>query len=215
MTAATFVIAFLTPPLSGPLCTGGCFEYPYTDVVSRFPRDYFWMFPAIFLFMIYIILMACIHHAAASDKKMYSLAGLSFAVMAAVILITDYFVQLSVIQPSLLKGETEGIALWSQYNPHGIFIAMEEIGYLIICVSLLFIAPVFNGTGRMHRLLRIVPVAGFLMAIGALIFISVRMGVMREYIFEISIISIVFLELLIEASLLSRVFYSNSLKNVE
>jgi hypothetical protein len=33
------------------------------------------------------------------------------------------------MQPSLLKGETEGLTLFLQYNPDGIFIALEDLGY--------------------------------------------------------------------------------------
>jgi hypothetical protein len=37
----------------------------------------------------------------------------------------DYFIQLTVVQPSVLQGKVDGLLLWSQYNPHGIFIALE------------------------------------------------------------------------------------------
>ena len=46
LTVFSFVTAYLTPPLSGPFCAGGCFTYPYSDIASRFPRDYYWMYPA-------------------------------------------------------------------------------------------------------------------------------------------------------------------------
>lgn len=47
MTLATFAVAIATPPLSGQLCKVGCVAYPYLDVASRFPRDYYWLFGAI------------------------------------------------------------------------------------------------------------------------------------------------------------------------
>lgn len=78
------------------------------------------------------------------DKKIYGYIGLSFSIISATILLIDYFVQISVIQPSLLQGETEGIAILTQYNPHGIFIALEEIGYLMMSLSFLCVAPVFR-----------------------------------------------------------------------
>jgi hypothetical protein len=34
------------------------------------------------------------------------------------------------LQPSLLAGETEGIAMLSQFNPHGLFIILEEPGFI-------------------------------------------------------------------------------------
>jgi hypothetical protein len=57
ITVVTFGIAILTPPLSGPFCLEGCFGYPYVDIASRFPRDYLWMYPAILLILIYVVLI--------------------------------------------------------------------------------------------------------------------------------------------------------------
>jgi hypothetical protein len=53
LTIGTFAIAIATPPLAGPLCAGGCFTYPYSDIASRFPRDYYWMYPAMLLNLVY------------------------------------------------------------------------------------------------------------------------------------------------------------------
>lgn len=49
LTIITFGIAIATPPLAGPFCTGECYAYPYLDIASRFPRDYYWMYPAMFI----------------------------------------------------------------------------------------------------------------------------------------------------------------------
>ncbi len=35
-----------------------------------------------------------------------------------------------------------------QYNPHGLFIALEEIGYVMMAVSFFAVAPVFFGERR-------------------------------------------------------------------
>ncbi len=34
-----------------------------------------------------------------------------------------------------MKGEKEGISLLTQFNPHGIFIALKEVGYLLMSLS--------------------------------------------------------------------------------
>ena len=124
----TFGIAICTPPVSGPFCKGSCIMYPYNAIISRFPRDYLWMYPAILLSIIFIAFIVCIHYYASDNKKIFSLLSLSFALVSAIVLMTDYFIQVSVIQPSLVNGETEGIAVLTMYNPHGVFIALEEIG---------------------------------------------------------------------------------------
>jgi hypothetical protein len=67
VTAGTFTVAVLTPPLSGPFCLEGCFEYPYHDIAQRFPRDYYWMYAAIILYFIYLPAMVVIHNYTKSE----------------------------------------------------------------------------------------------------------------------------------------------------
>ena len=50
--------------------------------------------------------------------------------------LVDYFLQLTVVVPSLQAGETDGLSLFTQYDPHGLFIAMEALGYLMLTVAL-------------------------------------------------------------------------------
>jgi len=47
---------------------------------------------------------------------------------------------LTVVQTCLPKGEVDGLSLWSQYNPHGLFIGLEDAGYLSMGVAFLFAA---------------------------------------------------------------------------
>jgi len=91
ITAAPLAVAFATPPRSGPFCAmSSCITSPYTDVAAFFPRDYLWMYPALLLMSIFVVFMACIHHCAPGDKKLFSLIGLSFAVIAATLIMIDY-----------------------------------------------------------------------------------------------------------------------------
>lgn len=206
VTAVTFGIAIFTPPLSGPFCVGSCFNYPYTDTVSRFPRDFIWMYFAILLTLIYVVLMVCIHYYASKEKKIFSQIGLSFALISATVLIIDYFIQISVIQPSLVNGETDGIAILTQFNPHGIFIALEEIGYLMMSFSFLCIAPVFSGTNRLETAVRWIFIISFIITILSFIIISILFGINREYIFEVVVIVIDWIVLIVSGILLTVVF---------
>lgn len=205
----TFAVAYFTPPLSGPFCEGSCFLYPYLDTVSRFPRDYFWMYPAIALFIVYIVWMASLHQYAVEGKKVYSLAGFSFGVVSAAILIVDYFLQLSVIQIGLLNGEMEGISMLSQYNPHGVFIALEDIGYLLMAVAFLCMAPIFSGS-KIENAVRWTFVAGSILTVFMFALIVLQYGIYREYRFEIAAISINWMTLIISGVLLSFVFNRKS-----
>jgi hypothetical protein len=205
LTMITFVIAYLTEPLSGPFCKSSCFVYPFTDITSRFPTDYIWMLFAIILFISYAILMVCIHYFSSDEKKVYSHIGLLFAFSSAVIFITDFFIQLSVIQPSLLQGETEGVALLTQFNPHGIFIVLEELGYFLMSLAFLFMAPVFSGS-KLQKSIRWVFVISFVLNTLTFIWFCFQYGINREYRFEVASISINWLTLIITGILLSIVF---------
>lgn len=208
ITLVTFTIAFLTPPLSGPFCRGECFEYPYTDIAERFPRDYYWMYLSMIVSLLYLFLMIVIHYHARPDKKIYSHTGLGIALISAAIMIPLYFTQVTVIQPCLLKKEFEGLALWSQFNPHGLFIALEEISYWLMNISFFVMIPVFNDNRKFSGAIQLTYLIGFILAVVAFALISLQYGIMREYIFEVAIISIVWFQLIISSAFLTFRFRS-------
>jgi hypothetical protein len=207
LTAATFAVAFATPPRSGPLCAmSSCVTAPYTDVTAFFPRDYLWMYPAMLVTSVFLVLMACIHHYASGDKKLFSLIGLSFAIIATALISIDYFIQLTVMKPSLLRGETDGLSLVSQYNPHGIFIALETLGYIMMSCAFGFAAAVFTGRDRVERALRWLFIVGFVLAVGSLVVLSLLYGHDLEYRYELLVISIDWTVLIVAGVLLSVIF---------
>ena len=206
ITVLTFSLAIIAIPNSGAGCREGCVEYPYLNTLSEFPRDYLWMPPAMLLVVAYVVLVVSIHAYAAQHKKIYGQIGLCFALIAAGVLLSDYFVQFSVVPISLMEQETAGIALLTQYNAHGIFIVLEELGYLLMSLSFLFLAPVFANRGRLESVVRWVFVAGFVLTMVFLIVISINYGLDRMDRFEIAVISIDWLVLVINGALLSFVF---------
>ena len=206
LTTVTFGFALYAIPISGANCLENCVEYPYLDTAARFPRDFMWMPLAILLVLAYVTLMVSIHTYAPGSKKTFSQAGLSFALMAATMLASVYFIQFSVIPISLMKGETDGLAALIQYNPHGVFIAMEELGYLLMSLSFLFMAPVFAGRSRLERAVRWIFAGAFFLAIAALIAISLIYGLERLDRFEVAVISIDWLVLIVNGILLSILF---------
>lgn len=189
---ATFALALATPPISGPLAVNPI-QYPFTEIVSRFPRDYIWMYAAMLLMLAWIVAAVCLYHEAPEEKKVSAHIGLVFAVVSGVILFADYFIQVSIVQPSLLNGETEGMALLTQYNPHGLFVVLEEIGYIAMSLSFLFFAPGFSEKTKLDRAVRGLLIGAFVLSALALASISALYGIHREYLFEVAVISIDFL----------------------
>ena len=205
ITVVTFGFAIIAIPISGANCPGNCVEYPYLDTVSQFPRDFLWMPLAIVLVLAYVTLMVSIHSYASRQKKIFSQVGLSFALIAAAVLVADYFIQFSVIPMSLTNGETEGLAMLIQYNPHGVFLALEELGYLVMSLSFLFMAPVFANKNRLESAVRWIFVIAFILVIVSLVVISINYGLDRQDRFEVAVLSIDWLVLIINGVLLSIV----------
>lgn len=206
ITVVTFSLAITAIPNSGAFCSENCFEYPYVDTLSQFPQDYLWMPFAMLLVVVYVVLVVSIHAYAAQHKKIYSQIGLSFALIAAGILLSDYLIQFSVVPASLMNQETDGIALVNQYNPHGIFIVLEELGYLLMSLSFVFLAPVFSDQSRLAAVVRWVFMAGFVLTMLFLTVISISYGLDRMDRFEVAVISIDWLVLIINGVLLSLLF---------
>lgn len=204
--AISFAIAVQTPPASGPFCQSGCVTYPYADVAAFVPRDYLWMYPATLMVCLFLVLMSCIHSYVAEHRKHYSQIGLCFAVFSAAVLAIDYYIQLAMVQPSLLKGELEGLALISQYNPHGIFIALEELGYLAMSLAYLFMGLALRGATKLARSIAWLLIVSAVLALGAYVAMSLLYGKELEYRFEVAVITINWLVLVVGGVLLSFLF---------
>ena len=141
-----------------------------------------------------------------SRRRIYSQVGLSFALIATTVLAANYFIQFSVIPVSLLNNEKEGLPLLIQYNSHGVFLALEELGYLLMSMSFLFMAPVFSSKGRLEAAVRWIFVVDCVLAVVSLAAISILFGLDRQDRFEIVVISLNFMVLIANGVLLSRVF---------
>ena len=212
MTVVTFGFAITAIPISGANCGDFCIEYPYLNTLSQFPKDYLWMPLAIIITLSYLVLMVSIHVYASSQRKIFSQIGLSFALLATMVLVGDYFVQFSVVPISLMSGETEGITLLTQYNAHGVFIVLEELGYLLMSLSFLFMAPVFVNKNRLEAAIRWVFAVSFILTVIAFTLISYNYGLDRQDRFEVAVISIDWLVLIINGILLSIVFKRQLIK---
>jgi hypothetical protein len=197
-------MAVTTLPRSGPYCQGDCVGYPYTDATAYVPRDYLWMYPAVVLNLLIVVLVECLHHWAPSSRQILSRIGVAFAVLGAAVLLVDYASQLTFLQPALLLGETEGLSPWTQYNPHGVFIALENVGYVLLNVALLFMGVAVVGMPeRLWRAAGWVFVAGGVLTLAALVVYFALYRSRLEYRFEVAAIGITWLVLIVAPVLLS------------
>ncbi len=200
VTLVTFALALTALPNSVP--------YPFTDasIAQQWPTDYLWMYPAMVLMLLFVALLAVVHDRAPAARRVYSLLGLSVGIIAAAVLLIDYYIQVTVMQPSLEKGQLDGWAMFTQYNPNGIFIALEEIGYLLMSLALFCVAPVFIHKTRLERTIRWLLSLSFAAVVLGLIVVSTFQGMDRGDDFEIIVISLVWLTLIAGGALIALAF---------
>jgi len=200
LTVVTFGLALTALPEKVP--------YPYTDAViaRQWPGDYLWMYPAMVLMVLFVALAAAVHEWAPPERKVWSLFALCVATVAAAVLLVDYYVQVTVMQPSLEKGQLDGWAMLTMYNPNGVFIALEELGYLLMSLVFLCLAPVYARKTRLERAIRWLFSLSFAASIVALVVVSAFRGIDRGDTFEIAVISIVWLTLIAVGPLLALAF---------
>lgn len=185
VSALSLVMGLTTLPHSGPMCTSDCVGYPYTDVARFVPRDYLWMYPQSLLLLLVLVLMVALHETAGPRVRVSTGTAAILTSGAVVALLVDYGIQLAVLQPSLLRGETSGLALFSQYNPHGVFIAVENVGYLLMGLAFLAAALGFPASRRLGRAIRWVLAAGGGLIVVLLVVLALAYGADLEYRFEV------------------------------
>jgi hypothetical protein len=131
----------------------------------------------------------------------------AFTIMGVAILVVDYASQLTFIQPALLLGETEGLSPWSQYSPHGIFIALENVGYLLLNLAFLLIGiAIVRMPTRLWRAAGWVFAGGGALTLVLLVFYSAFYRVRLDYRFEVTAIAITWLVLIVAPALLTIAF---------
>ena len=212
-TLAAFGFALFAIPVSGANCPGDCISYPYLETAGQYPRDFLWMPLAGISLISFLILLTAIDQSAPENRKIYTSLARTFGTISAAVLLVDYYLQFSVVPMSLINQETEGLALLIQYNPHGIFLILEELGYLLMSVSFGFLIPVFSAENARERALRWIYRTAVVLAAGALFVISIVFGLNRLDRFEVIIISINWLVLISTGFILNRIYKNHVGRN--
>lgn len=203
ITLITFAFALIAIPISGANApSDGGILYPYLETLEQFPRDYIWQYIAILMICIYLINIVTIRSIVKKEKQIYIQIASVFAMVSSVILLINYFVQVNVVPISLMNKEYEGIALITQYNPHGIFIAMEELGFTMMAISFGFLVPVFKG--KYTRLISKI----YLVALGAaaigFVFVQTTYGLDKLDRYEVIIITITWIVLILNGIIIGN-----------
>jgi len=203
----SLVVSVSTPVRSGPWCNDGCVAYPYTDVAAFVPRDYLWIYPEVLLVLLFVVLAACLLHWVPPQRRLSAAVAVCFAVIGAAVLVVDYGIQLTVLQPAVLSGQTEGLSALTMYNPRGVFIALENVGYAVFGVAFVFLGGALaGGSSRRERAVRWVFIVGGVLILAALVLSAAIYRADLDYWFELMSLSITWLVLIVSGTLLTVVF---------
>lgn len=112
------------------------------------PMGLVWLLtPSLLLGVSFLILMVSIHYCASERDKIWSHLGLTFATAYTVLIGIVYFVQLTLVVPRLMSGDTQDIQLLI-FTPFDSFLyAVDILGYSFMSLATLFAAKIFTGDG--------------------------------------------------------------------
>jgi len=96
----------------------------------------------------FLVVMACIHCYASNERKVFSLVGLSFAIIYATLISVNYFIQLTFVRQS-----TFNVEIFDMGNPQSMMWVIEILGYFFMGLSTVFTAFVFE-SGRVEKLIK-------------------------------------------------------------
>lgn len=207
LAAASLALGITTPPRSGPYCRAGCVTYPYVDAAEYVPRDYLWMYPALLSALAFIVLAVCVHFWAPAGWQAFSAIGAGLAVLAGGVLAIDYAIQLSVMQAGLRTGETAGLSPLSQYNPHGLFIGLEDLGYAVLGLAFVFLGvALVKASPTPARAAGWALTGGGGVTLVLLVLLSAVYRTRLDYRFEVMALLVSWLVLIVAGALLSVTF---------
>lgn len=190
ITILTFAASMFAIPPAGPYCPNNCMEYPYENILSYFPRDYIWMYLASFQVITLMIFFISTYSVIPDARKIIGIISIVFGILSSSVLLINYYVQYAVVPISVLKNEREGISLLTQYNGHGIFIALEELGFILMSIAYAFLSLAFSKASKLHKSIKLLMLLPIIVIFISFIGYSLIYGLDRDYRFEVVAITI-------------------------
>jgi glucan phosphoethanolaminetransferase (alkaline phosphatase superfamily) len=108
----------------------------------------------------FVVVMASVHYAY-DEKKIFSQLGVAFAIVCAVLLSINYYLQLTVVRWNVLP-------MLAIENPYSVMWAIEVLGYGFMGLATLFAAAVFSPR-KLEDSIRWLFVANGVLGIGGVI----------------------------------------------
>jgi hypothetical protein len=106
------------------------------------------MLPSLLLGVTFPVLMVSVHYYVPRERKLFTHLGVLFATVYSVLICMNYFIQLTLVVPHMLAGETASIQILL-FKPFDSFLySVDILGYSFMSLSTLFAAFAFTGKGH-------------------------------------------------------------------
>ncbi len=100
--------------------------------------------PSLLLAPSFLALLVCVNALTPDVRKVWSQLGVAFACVYVPLCVAAYIVELFVVEPRVMRGNTTETALLTIARGDSVFNAIDGIGYIFMCLSTLITAPAFD-----------------------------------------------------------------------
>lgn len=109
--------------------------------------------PSLFLAPSFLAMMVSVNALVPTARRIWSQLGVAFACVYVPLCAAAYIVEIFVVEPRVLRGETADVALLTLVRGDSVFNAIDGIGYVFMCLATLVTSPAFDNT-RPQRWIR-------------------------------------------------------------
>ena len=118
--------------------------------------------PSLLLAPSFLAMLVCVNALTPGERRIWSQLGVAFAGVYVPLCVAAYIVELFVVEPRLLRGDTSQMALLTLARSDSVFNAIDGLGYIIMCLSTLVAAPAFEQAGLARWIRRLFLANGIL-----------------------------------------------------
>ena len=150
------VVAMASVAFDGAFLVGHRLAAPW-DVIAP-------LAPSLVLAPAFLALLVCVHSSVRDEVKIWTRLAVAFAGVYVPLCSTAYIVEMLVVQPLVLRGQADRVALLTLTRGGTVLNAVDGLGYIFMSLATLCAAPAFAG-GRVERWIRWLFLANGILAV--------------------------------------------------
>ncbi len=120
--------------------------------------------PSLVLAPAFLVMLVCVNAMVPGERRIWSQLGVAFAEVYVPLCSIAYIVELFVVEPRVMHGAANEVALLTLTRGDTILNAVDGIGYIFMCLATLFAAPAFVGD-RLQQWIRWLFLANGILAV--------------------------------------------------